>query len=85
LVSFRRQSGDADAAVALVADVQADEQGRDLLEDAGVLQFAAVDGADSGNLGSEAACELEGVGVVAADDYIAIEIFVTIENSADRL
>ena len=36
-VCFRRQSGDANPAVAFVADVQADEQSGDLFEDAGVF------------------------------------------------
>jgi len=45
-IRFRRQTGDADAAVAFVANVQVDEQGGDLLEDVGVFQFSAIDGAD---------------------------------------
>src|SRR5229473_4626149 len=47
-ICFRRQTRDADSGMAFVADVQADEERGDLLEDAGVLQFAAVDGADAG-------------------------------------
>ncbi len=35
--------------MAFVADIEADQQSRDLLEDAGIFQFAAIDGADAGN------------------------------------
>ena len=58
-VGLRRQSGDADAAVSFVADVQADEERCDLLEDAGIFQFSAVDGSDAGNLGGEFARNLK--------------------------
>jgi hypothetical protein len=78
LVCLGRQSGDADAAVAFMANVEADEQGSDLLEDASVFQFAAVDGADTGNRRGERARELRCVGVVAADDDIAIERIVSV-------
>ena len=41
-----------------VTDVQADEQGCDLFENAGIFQFAAVDGADSRNFGRQRAGDL---------------------------
>src|SRR5271165_3253994 len=46
----RGQAGDADSGVAFVADVHADEQGGDLLDDAGVLEWPAINSADAGNL-----------------------------------
>src|ERR1039458_8759342 len=56
-----RQAGDTNARMAFVPDVQADQQGCDLLQDARVLQFAAIEGADSGNLCGQDAHDLAGV------------------------
>ena len=78
LVRLRRQAGDADAAVTFVADVQANEQRGDLLEDAGILQFTAVDSPDAGNLGRERARELNRIDVVATDDDVAVEGLVAV-------
>src|ERR1700722_7568334 len=72
-ISFRRQSRNPDSSVSFVTDVQSDEQRRDLLEGAGVFQFAAVDGADAGNLRGERARELSSVRVIAANNNIAVE------------
>src|SRR3984957_19376111 len=66
--------------MALVSDVQTDEQSRDLFEEAGVFQFAAVDGTNSGNFASEGACELTGASVIAAHDDVAFNRFVAIEK-----
>ena len=49
LVCLFRQARDANAGVAFVANVEADQERGDLLQDARVFQFAAVDGADAGN------------------------------------
>ena len=46
-VCRRRQAGDANAGVAFVPDVEADQQRGDLLDDARVFQFAAVEGANA--------------------------------------
>src|SRR5580765_1382456 len=59
--------------MAFVANVHADEQGCDLLDDSRVFEFAAIERADAGNLSGELACELGGVGIVAAHDDVAIE------------
>ena len=76
----RRQAGDADSGVAFVADVHADEQRGDLLDDAGVFEWTAIDGADAGNLCCQFAGELRGVGIVAADDDVAVERSVAVEQ-----
>ena len=44
------QAGDANARVAFVTDVEADQQRCDLFQNARIFQLAAVDGADTGNL-----------------------------------
>src|SRR5580658_4389089 len=75
-----RQPGDADSGVALVADVHTDEQGSDLLDDAGVLQWTAINGADAGNFSRQFAGELRGIGIVAADDYVAVHGSVSVEH-----
>src|SRR4029077_17205326 len=56
-----------------MSNVHADEQGGDLLDDSRVFKFAAIERADAGNLGGEFACELGGVGIVAAHDDVALE------------
>ena len=66
--------------MALISDVQTDEQSSDLFEDAGVFQFAAVDGTNSGNFAGEGACELTGASVIAAHDDVAVNCFVAIEK-----
>src|SRR5579862_2847369 len=79
-VSGRRQSGDANAAVALVADVQANQQSSDLLDDARIFQLSSINRADAGNLGREFASELCGVGIVAADDNVTIKRVVAAQQ-----
>jgi len=51
----------------------ADEQCGDLLDDACVFKFAAVDAAYAGNFCREFAGELRGVGIVAANNDVAVE------------
>ncbi len=79
-VSVRWQAGDADSGVAFVAEVHADEQGGDLLNDACVFEFAAVDAADAGNLCRQFAGELPSIGIVAADDDVAVQRSVGAEQ-----
>src|SRR5580692_1175869 len=78
-VRLRRQTGDADSGVAFVANVESDEQRGNLFDDAGVFEFAAVDGADAGDFRGEFAGELRCVGIVAADDDVAVERIVSIQ------
>ena len=49
-ISRRGQARDADAGMAFVADVHANQQGGDLLDNAGVFELASIDGSDAGNL-----------------------------------
>src|SRR5467141_1763267 len=75
-----RQTRDPDAALALVADVKSNQQRRDLLQDAGILEFAAIDGAQPGNLGGQLADELRGSGIIAADDDITLDRTVAVQH-----
>src|SRR5689334_19908089 len=70
------QSGDTNSGVAFVTNVEADKQGGNLFEDAGGLELAAINGADAGNFCGESADGLIGVRVVAANDYVAVNIGV---------
>src|SRR6201997_51867 len=79
-VSGRRESGDANTAVAFVANVQANQQSGDLLDDARILQLSAIDRADAGNLRREFARELCGIGIIAADDDVTIERIVAAQQ-----
>jgi hypothetical protein len=64
--------------MAFVSDIQADEERGDLLHDARVLESAPVDSSDAGNLCCEFARELRCVGIIAADDDVAVERRVSI-------
>jgi hypothetical protein len=63
-----------------VPDVEADQQSCNLFHDARVFQFAAVDGADAGNLGGQIAHDLDGSGIVAANNHIAVDWTIDIEQ-----
>src|ERR1700730_11870070 len=49
LVRFFWQACDANTGVAFVPDIEADQEGGDLLQNAGVLQLTAIDGTHAGN------------------------------------
>ena len=78
LIRFRWKSGDADSGMAFMSYIEADEERRDLLDDAGVLEFASVDGTHARNLRREFARQLSGVGIIAADYDVAVERRVSI-------
>ena len=61
-------------------DIQADQQGCDLLHDARVLQFAAVDGANARNLRGQGANDLSGIRIIAADNHIAVDGAIGIQQ-----
>src|SRR6266699_1112200 len=63
IVHFRRQASNTQARVTLEPDIEADEQSRNLLDDARVLQLAAVDRTDSSS----------GLLIIAAHDHVAID------------
>src|SRR5208283_1409158 len=74
-----RQARNPYSAVAFVADVQADQQRGNLLDKASVLQFAAINRSHTGDLRREFHRKLRGILVVAAYDYVAIDIVVSSE------
>src|SRR6266699_2088245 len=73
IVHFRRQASNTQARVTLEPDIEADEQSRNLLDDARVLQLAAVDRTDSWNFASELADSSSGLLIIAAHDHVAID------------
>src|SRR6267378_4094033 len=79
-VSCFRQTGDAYAAVSFMPDVEPDQQGRDLLDDACILQFAAVNRADARDLCCEFHGDLGCRGIIAAHDHIAVHVLVPVQN-----
>src|SRR5258708_16423284 len=66
--------------MAFAADIPADQQRRNLLHTTRILQLAAIDGAYSSNLCRKFARELCGIRIVAANDDIAVEWVVTVEE-----
>jgi len=46
----------------------------------GILEFAAIDGAQPGNLGGQLADELRGSGIIAADDDITLDRTVAVQH-----
>src|SRR5712692_3172275 len=80
LVRGRRQTGDANSGVALVPDVQSDQERSDLLQDARAFQFAAIDGAHARNSCGQRSHGLTGAGIIAADDYVAVHRAVRIQQ-----
>ena len=81
----RRQAGDADAGVALEANVEADQQRGDLLQDARIFQFAAVDGAHPGDFRRESSHRLQGGRVIAADDHVAVDDRIAVQDVRGRV
>src|SRR5215468_3535876 len=79
-VHRRRQARDPNPAMPLVANVESDEQRGDLLDDPGVFQFAAIDRAYARNLGGEIAYRLRGARIIAADDHVALDRAVAVQN-----
>ena len=57
--------------MAFVSNVESDQQSRNLLYDACILQFAAIDSAHSGNLGSKLARELRCGDLLATGGVLA--------------
>src|ERR1700747_2672038 len=69
----------------LVPDIQADEQRRNLLENARVFQLSAINSSNPGNLRAESTRNLGRIGIVAADDDVAVEIFVSVEKLSRQI
>src|SRR5271170_2072771 len=67
-----------------VPDVEGDEQCGHGLDDAGVLQLAAVDGAHTGNLHRQLGSNLASIVVVAADDDVAIDVLIAVQHRGGK-
>src|SRR5713101_6565493 len=80
IVRFGWQTGDAQTGATLGADVEADQQRRDLLHDARVLQLATIERAYAWDFAGEAADALRGGFVVAAYDHVAIDLALVVQN-----
>src|ERR1700704_5621392 len=72
------QTRDPYSAVAFVPDVETDQQRCDLLDDAGVLEFAAIDRSHARDLRRELHRNLRGIRIIAAYDHVAIDIFIIV-------
>src|SRR3974377_1694237 len=70
LVWRRGQSGEPDTTTAFVPDVESDQQSGNLLDDARVFQFAAVNRADARDPGREFHRGNGGLRIVAAHDHV---------------
>ena len=71
------KTGDPDPAeLALVPDVQPDQERRDLLDDGGTLERAAVDDLDARDLLDQRGYEGLGLLIVATDETITVDLIV---------
>ena len=84
-VCFFWQAGDANAGVALVANIEADQERGDLFQDARIFQFAAINGAHAGNFCRQRSYRRRGVGVVAADNDVAVNGSIAIQDLGGRV
>jgi len=80
LERFLRQPGNPQPRMTFVADVQADEHGRDLLDDAGVLQLASIDRADARNLTRESPNLSASALIVTTNDDIALDRILALQK-----
>ncbi len=80
LVRFCRQACNTNSGVAFVSDVEPNQERGDLLQDARGLQLAAVNRTYARNLRSQSSYFLGGVGVVAADDHVAVDRSIGIQK-----
>src|SRR3954470_12408820 len=71
--------------MAFVSDVESDENGRDLLNNAGILKSSAVQSANSGNFARQFANPLSSVLVIAADDYVTIDWAILLEKVSGQI
>src|SRR5215831_5511345 len=66
--------------MSLVANVESDEKRGDVLNNAGILELAAVDRADTRNFGSEIAHRLSSGRIFAAHDHVALHRAVAVHH-----
>src|SRR6185369_1729965 len=85
LVRFFWQAGNANAGVALVTNIEADQQRGDLFQDARVLQLSAINGAHARNFCRQRSYCHGRVGVVAADYDVAVDGSVSVQYICRRI
>src|SRR3954464_1197544 len=71
--------------MAFVSDVESDENGRDLLNNAGILKSSAVESAYTGNFTGQVANAFARVFVIAADDYVTIDWAILLEKVSGQI
>src|ERR1700686_4545283 len=80
LVRCVGQTRDPYSAMPFVPDVEADQQRCDLLDDACVLQLAAINRSYARDLRREFHRSLRGIRIIAAYDHVAIDIFIAVKH-----
>jgi len=63
-----------------VPDIEADQEGGDLLQNAGVFQLAAIDSAHAGNFCRQRSYGLSGGGVITTDNDVSVDRSVAVQN-----
>src|SRR5579872_407225 len=71
--------------MAFVPDVEADQHCGDLLNDAGILKFSAVESANSWNFSRQFTYALSSVFIVAADDHVTIDRACSFEKVGGQI
>ncbi len=66
--------------MAFESNVEPNQQGGDLLQDARIFQLAAVDGAHAGDFRGQRSHRLQGGRVITADDHVAVDDRITIQH-----
>src|SRR5262249_7740037 len=79
-VIVRKACDSQTGGVRFVVHVDGDKQCRQMLQDACVLQLAAMNRAHSGDLACQFARDLKGPGIVAAHDHVAIHASISGEQ-----
>ena len=80
LVRLCRQAGDANSGVAFVSDVEADQERGDLLEMRAFSSLPPSMARTPGILAARVAHFLSGIGIVAADDHVAVDWRIRIQQ-----
>src|ERR1700694_547373 len=80
LVRAVGQTRDPYSTVPLVPDVETDQQRGDLLDNARVLELAAINRSHARDLRREFHRNQRCIGIIAAYDHIAIDIFIAVEH-----
>ena len=71
--------------MAFVPDVESDENGRDLLNNAGVLKSSSIQSANSGNFSRQFANPPSSIFVIAANDHVTIDRAALMEQVGSQV